>query len=267
MVEILSQSVCQPTGFLTLPLELRDKIYSLLLVRGAVHLQYLQFEVDSWTRSMWEDIEQLELSDDMEDIFPKRKTGILSVSRLISEEALNVLYGCNLFVVLINGGAHNNLIRFGTDNIRRIRHLRLVAQPMGICYPETLKIETQLWVPLPRDLNRLCLVAQQLLQARGYYNARNLEEEKGEWVAWLEPILQYLGGIIAKTNIVEIDDNELVETRELMQKNFSPGYRKVKTITGDRIFMWGEFSWETGYWDEDGPMNFADGGMGDDWSD
>jgi hypothetical protein len=47
MVEILFQSVSQPTGFLTFPLELRDKIYSLLLVRGAVHLQYLQFEVDS----------------------------------------------------------------------------------------------------------------------------------------------------------------------------------------------------------------------------
>lgn len=66
---------------------------------------------------MWEDTEQLELFDDMEDIFPKRRTGILSVSRQISEEALKVLYGCNLFLVLIHGGAHDNLIRFGTDSI------------------------------------------------------------------------------------------------------------------------------------------------------
>jgi hypothetical protein len=267
MVEILFHSVSQPTRFLTLPLELRNKIYSLLLVRGAVHVQNLRFEVDPWTRSMWEDTKQLELVDDTEDIFPIRKAGILSVSKQISEEALNVLYGSNLVMVLINGGAHDNLIRFGTDNIQRIRHLRLVAQPMGICYPETLKLETQLWVPLLTDLNRLCLVAQQPLQARGYYNAPSLEEDMGEWVAWLEPILQYLAGKIAKANIVEIDDNDLVETRELVQKYFSPGYKKVKTITGDRIFMRGAFSWETGYWDDDGPMNFADGGMGDDWSD
>jgi hypothetical protein len=216
---------------------------------------------------MWEGTEQLELSDDMEEISPKRKTGILSVSSQISEGPLNVLYGSNLFMVLINGGAHDNLIRFGTDNIQRIRHLRLVAQPMGICYPETLKIETQLWVPLLADLNRLCLVVPQPLKARGYYNAPNLEEDMREWVAWLEPILQYLAGDIAKAGIVEIDDNDLVETRELVQKYFSPGYKQVKTITGDRIFMRGEFSWETGYWDDDKPMSFADGGMGDDWSD
>jgi hypothetical protein len=204
----------------------------------------------------------------MEEIFPKRKTGILSVSRQISEKALNVLYGSNLFMVQINGGAHDNLIRFGTDNIRRIQHLRLVAQPMGICYPKTLKIETQLWVPLLADLNRLCLVAQQPLEARGYYNAPSLEEDVSKWVAWLEPILQYLVRNIAKTTIVEIDDdNDLVKTGELVQKYFSPGYKKVNTIVGDRMFMRGEFSWKTGYWNDDGPMDFADGGMGDDWSD
>jgi hypothetical protein len=102
------------------------------------------------------------------------------VSSQISEEALDVLYGSNLFMVLINGGAHNNLIRFGTDNIRRIRHLRLIARPMGICYSEILKIETQLWVPLLADLNRLCLVAQQPLDARGYYNVPSFEEDVRE---------------------------------------------------------------------------------------
>tara|TARA_R110002003_G_scaffold3252_1_gene25004 strand:- start:259 stop:675 length:417 start_codon:yes stop_codon:yes gene_type:complete len=138
---------------------------------------------------------------------------------------------------------------------------------MAICYSETLKIESRLWLPLLTDLNRLSLVAQQPLQVRGYFNAPSLEEDMRELVAWLKPILHYLAGKIATADIVEIDDNDLVETRELVQKYFSPGYKKVKTITGDRIFMRGEFSWETGYWDDDGPMNFADGGKSDDWSD
>lgn len=62
--------------------------------------------------SMWEDPERLAFFDDMEDIVPKRKTGILSVSRQISEEALNVLYGRNLFIVTVHGGAHDKLLKF-----------------------------------------------------------------------------------------------------------------------------------------------------------
>jgi len=106
----------------------------------------------------------------MEDIVPKRKTGIFSVSRQISEEALNVLYGRNLFIVLVHGGAHKNLLKFGTADIRRIRYLRLVAQPMGICFPEPMKFDSQLWIPLLTDLSQLCLVAQQPIQAGAYYN-------------------------------------------------------------------------------------------------
>lgn len=215
---------------------------------------------------MWDDTAQLDLLDSLGDVF-KRKTGILSVSRQISEEALDVLYGCNLFVALIHGGAHDNFHKFGTKNISRIRYLRLVAQPMGVYYPETLKIESQFWVPLLTNLNQLCLVLQQPLRAGGYYNAPTLEEDWREWVAWVEPILRYVAGQVTKKTVVGIDDNDLVETSALVQRYFPSGYKKVQTVTGDMIFMRGDFSYESGYWDDDGGMNFADGGMGDDWSD
>jgi hypothetical protein len=148
MPETLSQCSSQPSGFLCLPLELREKIYFHLLLRSAIHVQYLNFEVDPWIRSIWEDSERLALYDEVEDIAPKRKTGILSVSRQISEESLNVLYGRNLFIVTVHGGAHNKLLKFGTANIRRIRYLTLVAQPMGICFPEPMEFDSQLWIPL-----------------------------------------------------------------------------------------------------------------------
>jgi len=63
----------------------------------------------------------------MEDIIPKKKTGILSVLRQISEEALNVLYGRNLFIITVHGGAHDKLLEFGTTKIWRIRYSRLIV--------------------------------------------------------------------------------------------------------------------------------------------
>jgi hypothetical protein len=191
---------------------------------------------------MWENTEQLYSFEDIEAMLLKSKTGILRVSRQISEEALNLLYGCNLFIILINGGAHDNLL-------------------------ETLKIDDRLWVPLLTDLTRLCLVAQQPLRAVGYYNAPSLEEDMREWVAWLEPILRYLARIIPKPSIVEVDHNHLTETGELVEKCFPSGYEIIQTVTGDKKFMRDEFLCESGYWEDDSGMNFADGGMGDDWSD
>ena len=204
----------------------------------------------------------------MEDVILKRRTGILSVSRQISEEALNVLYGRNRFSVCVHGGGHGKLLNFGIANLRRIRYLELVAQPMGICFPEPLKLDSQLWVPLLTDLSQLYLVAQQPLRAGGYYNAPSLEEDMQKWVAWLEPFLRYLVQNITAATIVRIDDNNLAETGKVVQACFRPGYEKVQTVSGDRIFKRGMFSWESGYWDDDDSgMNFADGGMGDDWSD
>lgn len=268
MLKALSQNDRQPSGFLRLPRELRDKIYSLLLVGDPIHVQHLQFGKDSWTKSIWKKPERLNFPSHMDWYLPKTKTGILGVSKLISEEALDILYGRHIFTVSVHGGAHRKLLNFGITNLRRIRCVRLVAQPMGVCYPDTLKIDPLFWRPLLTDLNRLSLVVQQPLRAGGYYNAPSLEEDMREWVTWLEPILQYLAGYITKTTIVEVDDNNLMETSQLVHKYFPPGYQKARTVTGDRIFMRGHFSLESGYWDDDDSgMNFADGGMGDDWSD
>ena len=54
----------------------------------------------------------------------------------------------------------------------------------------------------------------------------------------------------------------------MMDKHFGSGYQKVRTITGDFCFERGQYSQESGHWDSDGRdgCNFADGGMGDDWS-
>jgi hypothetical protein len=69
MLKTTPKNAHQLSGFLRLPLELRNTIYFLVLAHSPVHVQYLQFEIDSWTRSLWETTNQLRLSEDLESIF------------------------------------------------------------------------------------------------------------------------------------------------------------------------------------------------------
>lgn len=203
------------------------------------------------------------------DFMYEWKTGILEVSKAISNEALDVLYGQNAFVVDVHGRGYYDLLKFGVANLRRVRYLRIVARPMGVSYGTPLMFDPKLWLPLLEGLLQFCIVAQQPLAARGYYGAPTLKEDLYEWTTWLDPILEYLSTNLPKTTIVGLDDDGHAETTAMMDKHFKPGYQKVKTITGDFCFERGRYSRESGYWDSDGRdgCNAADGGWDDDWSD
>ncbi|KAI2616662.1 hypothetical protein GGS26DRAFT_442817 [Hypomontagnella submonticulosa] len=236
MLDISSESGTQPRGFLGLPLEIREEIYfRLLLFHDDVDVQFLNFKADRLMAPKRENLEQQGLHGDMKYVAPK-KTGILGVSQQISDEALNVLYGFNVFIIRVHGGAHDKLRKFGTSNIRRIRFLKLVAQPMGVWYPEPIKFDSLVWDSLLTDLIQFSLIAQQPLQARGYHEISGLEEEIRVWVTWLGPILRYLAGNIPERITVGVDDNDLVETDGLMRRFFRFGYEKVQTEIGDKIF-------------------------------
>lgn len=197
------------------------------------------------------------------------RTGILEVSRIISNEALDILYGQNVFIVDIHGEGYLKVRNFSVANLRRVHYLRIVARPMGVSYGKPLVFDPQLWLPLLEGLLQFCVVAQQPLAARVYYNAPTLEEDLCKWTTWLNPILDYFSTNLPKTTAVGLDDDGCAETTAMMEKHFGPSYQKVRTITGDLCFERGQFSRESGYWDSDGRngCNFADGGMGDDWSD
>lgn len=283
---------------LRLPLELRQRIYAIIFgPRRLVDLLHVHLELDPWSRSMIyrPKSEKLHESDVLEndrevDIEPEEKlsesnmkdayrfgedfmyewrTGILEVSRAMSNEALDVLYGQNIFVVDIHGEGYHKFLKFSAANLRRVRYLRIVARPMGVSYGIPLVFDPQLWLPLLEGLLQFCIVAQQPLAARGYYDAPTLEEDLCKWTTWLDPILKYFSKNLPKTTAVGLDDDCRAETAAMMDKYFDPGYQKVRTITGDFCFERGQYSRESGYWDSDGRdgCNFADGGIGDDWSD
>lgn len=283
---------------LRLPLELRQRIYAIIFgPRRLVDLRHVQLELDPWSGSMIyrskseklhesndlkndEDInnesEEKLSESDMKDVYRfsedlmfEWRSGILEVSRAMSNEALDVLYGQNIFVVDIHGEGYRKFLKFGVANLRRIHYLRIVARPMGFSYKRPLVFDPQLWLPLLEGLLQFCIVAQQPLAARGYYGAPTHEEDLCEWTTWLDPILKYFSTNLSKTTTVSLDDDGHAETTAMMDKHFDPGYQKVRTITGDLCFERGQYSRESGYWDSDGRdgCNFADGGIGDDWSD
>ena len=85
------------------------------------------------------------------------------MSRKISHEAVDVLYGQNVFVVDIHGEGYHKF--YGFSNLRSIHYLRIVARPMGISYGRPLVFDPQLWLPLVEGLLQFCIVAQQPLAA------------------------------------------------------------------------------------------------------
>ena len=284
-------------GLLRLPLELRQHIYKIIF--GSPHLvdlRHIKLALDPCSRSMiyrpkseklreksekWHGSDNLEIYEYVdsdseenayrfsEDFMYEWRTGILEVSRAVSNEALDVLYGQNVFVADIHGGRYHELLKLGVANLRRVRYLRIVARPMGVSYGSPLVFDPQLWLPLLEGLLQFCIVAQQPLAARGYYGAPTLKEDMREWTTWLDPILKYFSTNLPKTTVVGLDDDDRAETTAMMDKHFDPGYQKSRSITRDFCFERGRYSRESGYWDSDGRdgCNAADGGMGDDWSD
>ncbi|KAG6993940.1 hypothetical protein G7Y79_00049g085000 [Physcia stellaris] len=232
---------------LRLPLELRRRIYAFIFGhRHPIDLRHVRAELDPWWRSMIYQPQSEKLNH--MDLFEWR-TGITGVSRAISNESLDVLYGQNVFIVHIHRGGFSHIFsKMGVANSRRIRFLRVVARPMGICYGKPMVFNPQIWLPLLDGLLQFCIVAHQPLTAEGYYGASTLEQDLREWTVWLDPILKYFSRNLPKTTAVGLDDDDHAETTAVMDKHFDSGYQKVRTITGDSYFQRGQYLIESGCW-------------------
>lgn len=226
------------TSLLDFPLEIRQNIYRYILVRQQpVDLHSLNFH----PRYQW-----------------LQNTAILLVSRQVSEETRNVLYGDNIFQVLLHGGSQNILSRFAPANRERIRHLLLVLRPMGVSYGRPLDLDAHIWPSILPKLIKLCIVAQQPLEPAHYLNDPIFAQQMDDWLSWIQPILEYLNRYVPSRTILEIDDDNRQETSELLRQCLSNGFRKVRTRTGDECFRRGSFTWESGYWHDNYNTIFAD---------
>ena len=230
--------VSQPSAFCRLPLEIRDEIYTYVLAPGRVDMQVVQLKatVSPWIRSLWAlrlDHDPPELSRDKENT--RSNTSILRVSREISNEALDVLYGRSHFIIAIHEGTGAQLEKLGVTNLQRIRSLRLIAQ-FQAGFPSRLNFEPMLWAPLLSNLRNLCLVVQQPLKQRTHFGSPSLEQDICQWASWLDPVLQYLAANVPESTQIELDGGNKAETQELVHKHLGGRYRNVRADTGSGMF-------------------------------
>jgi len=207
-----------------------------------------------------------DLSIDLWNI-SKNNNSLFLVSKQISKEALDILYGENIFKLYLHGEGEWLLRKnFSESNRQRMRYILAIAQPIGVSFEPGRKPDNALWSSILPNLKAFRLVAQQPLEAAGYYYAPTLEQEMDRWVKWIKPFLEFFGQHLRSPVIVEVDDDDRKETSELIKQCLPNGYRKVQChLVGDLIFKRGQFSIESGYWDDDGPTNCRDIVSACDW--
>lgn len=140
-----------------------------------------------------------------------------------------------------------------------MRYLLVIAQPRGVSYTLGKVVDDALWCSILPRLKGLRIVAEQPVEARGYYNAPTLEQDMDCWVSWIRPYLQCFGQHLSIRTNVQIDNDGRAETGALIKECLPHGYQEIRCRqVGDLIFKRGQFSWESGYWDDDGPISSRD---------
>ncbi|CRG87097.1 hypothetical protein PISL3812_04112 [Talaromyces islandicus] len=161
---------------------------------------------------------------------------LLQVSRQISDEALNVLYGDNIFKFFLNGTGQDDLKRVFSDaNRRRIQHIILVLRPMGFSYSSEFRMDEVMWNFILPHLIRLCMVAGQPLKNDYYGIGQTLKQKLKRWIEWLTPILECLSKTLSASSTVLDDVDEREETDKLI-RGYLHGCQQVRTKTGNLIF-------------------------------
>lgn len=150
MAPTLLLPIDKPTpSFLGIPLEIRLEIYRyLLVVPGFIALDY---------------------GVAYSGAYMKLPTAILSVSKQISEEALDVLYRENMFAICLSSRDRGLYpYEFTAQNWQRVRCLTLHGQPYDDTLYDTYDVPyiltEALWPPIYADLAKLCIVVSEPLE-------------------------------------------------------------------------------------------------------
>jgi hypothetical protein len=196
-------------------------------------------------------------------ISPSRRSalpGLLLVCRQITDEVKAMLYGGNTFTVNVHGDGGLNLVElFGPETTEKMRKMILVLRPMGVSYCPGFCMDRKIWDGVLGNLSILGVIAEQPESPSPYAFPRVKPEDVfDEWTAWLTTILEYLVRALPGTAQIVVDANEEEDTVQIWEKVMPGRCRFQRLRAADLIFERGEFSLESGYWDDDGPTSCRD---------
>ncbi|OTA82298.1 hypothetical protein M434DRAFT_401058 [Hypoxylon sp. CO27-5] len=235
-----------PTGFLDLPLELRNEIYSYLFL----------YDGPIWTFRIWFTTAKRHIRRLTKENAPdccgknwgcshydarlRPLTGILRTCRQISEEALEILYTQNTFhVSLENSSRFLNFFTIGEKNLRRVRYLQLSAYTYYYAYcvahPE---LQWELFRPAANEASQWRALLEGLRTLEFVMKVPTWGHHSGwsVWVAQLETVMGFIGEHVSEETDVTIDDNYSMYLCEAVDRCFKKPFRRVRTLEGDRYY-------------------------------
>ena len=170
--------------------------------------------------------------------------GLFLVSRQVSDEALNVFYGQNLFQLYLHAEGDILLQKnFSECNRKRIRHLLVVLQPPGFLIHSGWKPDHRIWSSILPNLKTFRFVAQEPLAGADFHDVLSYEQAMDMWLIWINPLLRCFGQHLQPSTTVHVDFDENEEIGGLIKDHFTCNYHTIQChIVGDRLFQRGQFA-------------------------
>ncbi|EFR00942.1 hypothetical protein MGYG_03943 [Nannizzia gypsea CBS 118893] len=220
--------------FLDLPFEIRDEIYSYCIPYRT------HFEEIRYFRARASFPQPVVKKSNI-----KNKTALLCVSKQVSEECLNILYGRNRFYITLNAAKRCLLAnRITTENRARIRDVVVIVRHMGPAYGLPPPVPADgLWSSLLPGLRQLKIIAEQPVQSPHSPFDPAFDEKVKSWIKWFGPLMECFAKYLTSYTVVEVDENGKDVTTELVRQYLPYRPRMVRDdIHGDFIFQRGRFA-------------------------
>ncbi|OIW26068.1 hypothetical protein CONLIGDRAFT_647785 [Coniochaeta ligniaria NRRL 30616] len=160
---------------------------------------------------------------------------LLLTSRRFREEALDVLYGENIFCIDLFENFDLLEQCFCAPKMERIRHLMLVIRPRA---PRGFNMEADVWDTILPNLKTLRLVVMQHALSRyEHFRECDATSMRKRWVAAFASMLECVGSKLPASValLTDIGGHQRQQTLSLLEWMSHPQQR-IRTKMGDRIF-------------------------------
>ncbi|KAJ4252361.1 hypothetical protein NW762_010959 [Fusarium torreyae] len=276
----MSTSSCsEPSPFLAMPLELRQRIYQLcipknvhVIISGGVcykapyqgDFTSVGSEIcDGLSTDSVETSKAKEISTITESLIgnaiqdKSALPQLLLLCHQITDEVKALLYNANIFQINVPpGGELDTLKLFGREPMDQLRKVVLVFEPEnGLGYPGS-HMDPKAWDVLLGKLLILGIIIDQLEPPTPNYTDEDMsDDDLEERTAWLTPNLDYLSRAVPETTKIIVDVNKVDLAAQLVEKALPSRFTFQKLLAGDYIFRRGRYS---GYSDYDDDTSWRD---------
>lgn len=165
--------------------------------------------------------------------------GLLSVSKQVNDEALDILYGQALckFDLHLQKGPHFGEY-FSEENKQRVRRIRILLDVDVDGYDDAdgVGLVAGLDSSVLARLTKLEIVAALPGLSKRYPSVERVRAAREKWLKGFGELIGYIAGATSPTLVIEVDDNDQEQTTAIVNRYLGRRCRKVQTDSGDLYF-------------------------------